>query len=235
MFSMSMVAAGTASAVGPVLEACTEGGTATKYTTHSCLTASGSGKFQWNEIKGTEAVKISGFTLTLRDTGATGGSSAVRCTAGIEGAGTAGPGNKGRITKMEVKNPKSNCARVEGGCKAGEVEKVAAVDLPWRTEVFETEKTDETKLEGTGNGEPGWTVTCSTLLGPVTDTCTTEPGEPLTWSLYGTLSVGTWLEEFEVLVEAESAVKCSVGGAKKGEISGKGSIQLTSEAGLRIS
>jgi hypothetical protein len=233
MFVIGMVVAGTASAAGPVWQRCTEGGTATKYEDNRCAKLSGSGKFQWNELKSTEAVKITGLTLTLRDAGATGGSSAVQCTAEVEGAGTVGPGNKGRITKAEVKNPKSNCARVEGGCKAEGIETVRAVNLPWQTELSETEKGVQAQLEGTTTGkEPGWEISCNTILGKMTDVCTSEEKKPGKATLLLDQS-GALLTLGEYLSRVRG--KCSVGGAEQGEIKGKLTVELANGQGVMFS
>ncbi len=231
MFSMSMVAAGSASAAGPVWEECSEGGSSTKYETAQCEKASGTGNFEWNEIKTTEAVIIVGLTLTLRDAGI---GTAVRCTTESEGAGVVGPGKRGVITTAEVKEAKS-CTVLEGGCKAGEVEAVKGVDLPWDTELFETENAVETKIESSGHGEPGWEVKCNTALGKTTDTCTEEEKRAEVDSLrrlrsrrpsgrIGSLSSGRYLER--------RRSKCSLGGAEEGELKYETATELKKEAGL---
>ncbi len=233
MLTMSIVAAGTASAA-PVWEGCTTGGSLTKYKTNQCETAESGGSFEWNEIKSTEGVKVKGETLTLIDEGV---SSTIQCTAEEEGEGAVGPGNKGRITSGKVNSPSTNCKRITGACEVGKIEEVKAVDLPWQTELVETEKKVQNKLEGTTNGEPGWAVTCKSAAGKITDTCTAESGKPptlITLERVKTPRTGG----FELLVlgtflnKTNSKAKCSLGGAEKGEVIGQTSTLLISGAGL---
>jgi hypothetical protein len=233
MLVSGVVVAGTASAAGPVWQRCTEGGTATKYEDNQCAKLSGSGKFQWNELKSTEAVRITGLTLTLRDTGATGGSSAIQCTAEDEGEGTVGPGSSGKITKFEIKKPKTNCSRVEGGCKAEGIETVRAVNLPWKTELSETEKGVQAQLESTTTGkEPGWEISCDTILGKMTDVCTSEEKKPAKATLLLDQS-GKLLTLGEYLSRVRG--KCSVGGAEQGEVKGKITVELANGQGVMFS
>ncbi len=87
MFAMSMVAAGTASAAEPVWEHCvTEKASEakSKYTEHQCETASGTGGWNWREVKGTEAV-VSHGSLVLKDTGTLIGTVAVSCSGEKQG------------------------------------------------------------------------------------------------------------------------------------------------------
>ncbi len=95
---MGMAITATASAAAPVWEQCSEGGSATKYSEHQCTTAEGSGKWQWNEVKGTEAVVGKG-TLTLSDTNATGGETTIQCSGTEEGV--VGPGKLDKVTKIK--------------------------------------------------------------------------------------------------------------------------------------
>ncbi len=239
MFVMSMAISSTASAAG-VWEQCSEGGSATKYTEHQCLKAEGSGKWQWNEVKNTEPIRILAMTLTLSDEKTLLGVSTVRCghPAELEEAvGSVGPGGKGRITVAHVKEPKKECEAVKV-CKAGEVNKVAGVDLPWQTELFLTEGKLQTHIEGTGNGEPGWEVECNTIGGDKTDICKQEAGKPETLTLENVKSKNAAGEE-SLLVLATFLKKfkadCSEGGKESGVVSGQLAILKENGWGLRVS
>jgi hypothetical protein len=243
MFAIGMAASVTASAA-PVWEQCqTEKLTTTKYTTDQCTTASGGGGWAWHEVSGTEKVKASLMTLTVRDIKTPGGATAIRCdhaegSTGNFGPGSIGPGNKGRVTEAKVKEPKTECTRLEGACKAGEVEEIEAVDLPWQTELFETEGRVLTKIESGGSGEPGWKVKCNTLLGSKTDTCESEAGKREEVRLENRSSKNS-KGETELLIlntaERRHKQKCSEGGAEAGEVEGQGALLAENGSGLRIS
>lgn len=233
MFAMSMVISATASAAAPVWEGCLEGSTTTKYTTSSCVTA-GAGSFGWVEIKNTDKTTSKGFTLTLRDKEAPGGSSEIRCTAENEAEGVVGPGNSGKITKAEVKNTKTNCTRLTGACEAGKVEKVVGAGLPWQTTLFETEKKVLTKIEADSASEPGWSIVCKVAGLNVTDTCTSTGKKYEQASLENVLSGGVQLVlgKFTKANEAE----CTLSKKVSGQVEGNFSIALaTSGVGLRVS
>jgi hypothetical protein len=227
MLMMSMALASAASAA-PLWLGCVEGTAATsKYSSNQCTKTEAAGKWESVEVSRTEKVKVVGFTLTLTDTKAIGGSSKIRCTKGNEGEGTVGPGNKGRITKAEVTTPGTNCKVVTGLCS--KVEEVKGADLPWQTEIFETEGKFLTKIEADGNGEPGWKVKCS----GVEDVCTSESSTTLEQAkLENVVSSGVLL----VLGTFEKAnkAKCTVGGAKAGEVEGQFAILLANGQGLSI-
>jgi hypothetical protein len=242
MFVMSMAISATASAAG-VWEQCSEGGTATKYSEHQCLKAEGTGKWQWNEVKETEGARILTMTLTLKDEKTLLGVSAIRCDHPSEegGEGSLGPKGIGRITKAEVKKPETECTVLEGGCKAGEIKIVKGVNLPWQTELFETEKSLQTHIEATTAGkEPGWEVECNTIGGVKTDTCLQESGKPETITLVNVASTNSSGEK-ELLVlgtflkKTTSKAKCSEGGKESGVVSGQLAILKSNGWGLRVS
>jgi hypothetical protein len=212
---------------------CKEGGASTKYTEHQCLTASGTGAWGWEEVKGTERVKGVGLTLVLRDIKATGGSAGIQCTGGT-GEGIVGPGNKSEVltAKVEV----SKCSRLEGACKTGEIEEVAGVHLPWQTEIFDTEGRVIGKLSGAGNGEPGWKVKCKTLLGSETDECVAETGRAESGILENKATKNGTTVELLVLVtpELSGSQQCTQGGKESGEIRGLGAVLSVSGSGLRV-
>jgi hypothetical protein len=212
MLAMGMTTAATATAAGPVWEQCTteKEGTAppTRYTEGQCKTVVEKGIWAWKEIPATkpETVQIRG-TLILKDTKTPLGESEVGCTG--EGAGKAG----GSITKIESVEVKS-CTPIKGGCE--KIEEAKAVDLPWETAFFETEKKILQLLKGTGNGEPGWSVKCHTAIGSETDECKSEEGKPESHLDEPKLTGGNLLE-LETLQKLRKA-KCSQGGAESGVV-----------------
>jgi len=237
MFAMSMATTSTASA-NPVWEGCLEGANVTKYLNSHCVTL-GAGNFGWKEIGNTDHVVSVGFTILLTDTKATGGSSTIRCLAGGRGSGTVGPGGFGRVELAFVENAKENCERESGGCKAGEVEAIEAIHMPWQTKLSEKEGKILENIENSGNGEPGWKVKCNTLLGKQTDECESTPETgPEKAILEDKLVNGVQL----VFGTGEGAVKqkCSQGGNNSGEAKGFGALLLATannvatEVGLRV-
>jgi hypothetical protein len=205
----------------------------TKYTSDECHEAASgnAGKWQWSEALETEKIKGVGFTITLTDTKATGGSSKVRCTAGLEMTGSvAGAGSK--IETAEVSSPATNCTSVTGGCKTTGIEEVKGVHLPWAAFWSENAGKAVTLIQNGGSGEPGWEVVCDTVLGKITDTCeseSTEKDEEAT--LENVFSSGVSLVT-ATYAKAHKA-KCSVGGAEAGEEEGKIALLDKSGAGLR--
>jgi hypothetical protein len=223
------MAAPVASSATPVWEICTEGGSATKYSEDNCVSAEGSGKWEWNEIKNTEKVVGTDLTLTLVDTKTSVGRSGALCAAGGEEAGIAGPGSMGKITSFKVSSPKTNCRGV-GGCT--EVEAVEGIHLPWLTKLSEKEGEVFETVENAGSGEPGWKVQCNTALGKETDEC--EAGQPPD------------LEEMNIytIIRRENLTlsyfrpykwKCTLGGAESGEFVGHRARLSFRAAGLRVS
>jgi hypothetical protein len=218
------VSAGTASAAKQVWEQCSEGGSVTKYTEHQCKAASSTGKWEWNEIAGTEEVRLKG-TLRFKDTKVPVlGTAEVECNG--ESAGVVGPGKLGKIT--EVKITATHCKGIKV-CE--EVKSFEARDLPWQTELYETEGKQFNKLIGDGKGEPGWKVECKTSIGTQTDECLTESEKPESLLLENKLTNGELLvlATFQHLRKA----KCSQGGAEAGEITGSIGILKTNGTGLR--
>ncbi len=225
VFAVGMaVSAGTASAAKQVWEQCSEGGSVTKYTEHQCKAASSTGKSEWNEIAGTEEVRLKG-TLRFKDTKVPVlGTAEVECNG--ESAGVVGPGKLGKIT--EVKITATHCKGIKV-CE--EVKNFEARDLPWQTELYESESKQFNKLIGDGKGEPGWKVECKTSIGTQTDECLTESEKPESLLLENKLTNGELLvlATFQHLRKA----KCSQGGAESGEITGSIGILKTNGTGLR--
>lgn len=213
MLTLSMAAAATATAA-PVWETCeTEkaAAAATKYTENTCITTSGSGKWAWQAVPASApaSIRLGPNTLTLRDTKTIGGEAEIRCT--IEGGGKAG----GSVAKIESLTFKS-CATVKGPCE--KIEEVKALDLPWQTEFFETEKKISQTLKGAGAGEPAWSVKCKTILGTKTDECKREPEDDIHLEDFLVLQSNEWLvlETFEEFKHWT----CSEGGKEAGRVEG---------------
>jgi len=204
MFAMSMAATVTASAA-PVWEQCREGTGNTKYEDSHCTKLSTSGKFQWQEVKGTEKVNSSA-TLTLKDTNVPiVGTVEVKCSGTDEG--TIGPGKFDKVTKIVV----SKCT---AGTNCSTFKKAEARNLPWQTELFETEGRVRNKITSGGAGAPGWAVTCVVLIVEETDVCTTETGSTL---MEPTLPSGALAAVFEA---KSGKANCTVGGTAAGEVGG---------------
>jgi hypothetical protein len=208
-------------------EQCTKGTSAsTKWTTHSCTTASGSGEWQWREVSTTEEVRLKG-SLKLTDTKVPIiGKVSVECFG--ESTGAVGPGSHGRITKVEISA--AHCRNVEN-CE--EIKEPEARDLPWQAESYQTEGKVFQKLTGAGSGEPGWKVTCKVLGISKSDECLTESSKPESTLLENKSTSG----ELLVLATLQHArkAKCSVGGAEAGEVSGSLAVLQANGSGLRVS
>jgi hypothetical protein len=177
-----------------------------------------------------------GFTIRLEDTGAIGGSSAIRCSGpGLVSEVTLESGGRGKITKAEIGNPKTECERVEGGCKADEIEKAEAVNMPWETEVFETEKKLLTYISSSfaTEKEPGWVFECNTLLGKQVDTCVSPSRKLLELALLENRIIKNGgVEELLIYSAARksNSQHCSQSGSNTGHIEAYGAILLSSDA-----
>jgi hypothetical protein len=233
MLAMSMALATSASAALHWLVCLAEhsGTTTTKWKSSQCTTAGPAGGFEWSEVTGTEAVKSESETITLRDKKATGGSTAVQCT-GITNEGSVGPGKFDRITKVTI--TASKCARLENSLCESVVE-VKAVNLPWQTELEETENKilDIINNTGTSGKEPGWAVTCETLIGPSTDTCEGEGTAKQELLLLANKPTNGELLVLATFEEKRKAT-CSQGGSEQGEVKGSVAI-LGLNRGLAVS
>ncbi len=224
-FVLGATYSATASAAGLVWEQCTEEGTTTKYSAHECLTAEATGKWAWHEIKTTEKVTNNG-TLIMRDTKTPAGTAEVECV--IAGTGTVGPGRFSKIETIKVETSKCRPLKV---CE--NVEKVEALNLPWQTELTETEGKPDVRFSGNGTGEPGWDVKCKVpVLGSIEDKCVDEKAFagiffPIT-SLFRILLIRYSLPN------NNPAGKCSEGGEKSGEIVGSIENAKSNGWGLRV-
>jgi hypothetical protein len=202
-------------------EQCAEGSSGTKYSTNQCTTASESGKDQWKEVAGTEAV-VSKGSLLLKDAKTVVGVAEVECY--VEAEGVVGPKQNDKIKTIKV----GSCRAVKV-CEAGTA-KMEAVDLPWQTEAYETEGKYFDSLSAGGSGNPGLKITCKVLKIEKSDTCKTEGVEILELkneSTAGSLLVkGTY--------QHNRKAECTEGGEESGEIVGSLATLKTSGAGLRV-
>jgi hypothetical protein len=221
MCALSTIASVTASAAIH-WEQCSEGGAATKYSEHQCLKAEGAGKWQWNEVTTTEKF-VSNSTLTIKDIKVPiEGTVEVKCS-GTDG-GTVGPKNIDVTTKITVI-----------GCTAGkgceEFKKAEARNLPWQTELFETESTVRDKITADGNGAPGWEVECKVLGITKGDECISENET----TLVENKATGTELLVLSIFEKSSGKYNCEVGGTGSGEINGSLAILKENVWGLRVS
>ncbi len=235
MLMMGMAVSAVSASAAPVWEGCLEGSTTTKYENSKCVKALGTGKFGWKEIANTDKVTTTGFTIKLTDTGTPLQATSVICTKGGEEEGSVGPGSADRITGAKVNSPATNC-RATGDCEATGVEKVEGIHLPWRTTLSESGGKVKDTIENSGAGEPGWVTECTSILGgKEKDECTSESTSTLeSVNLENKLTGGTEQLVLGTFAKAFKA-KCSIGGAKKGEIEGQGAILLATGVGLRVS
>ncbi len=239
MLVLGMALASTASAA-PLWLVCLEGSGLTKYSTNQCTTASGTGAWQSLGLPAgqTDTVRIQVFSLHLEDTGTLAGKSAIECnsTTADEGTGFIEGTGKGKITAAGIKETEINtrCKVIEGGCETGKIEKVKAVHLPWATEIFETESKLETKIENSGAGEPGWSITCHTALGSQTDECVSTGSTKLeSASLANAVTAGVLLVKGTFL--GAHPAKCTQSSSHEdGHVRGLVAILLNSGNGLSV-
>lgn len=133
--------------------------------------------------------------------------------------GTVGPGGKDLVTKifdLEGRESPPNeiiCESMSASC--GAPVEVLPVNLPWSTELFLNGLGEFRDLVGPGNGgEPGWSVTCHTSIGPVTDTCTGHTNVAVSNTTEGDVLI-----TFDSGKPEETAT-CTRGGEKQGLVEG---------------
>lgn len=120
-------------------------------------------------------------TLLLTDHNPTGGETQVTCTGFDDGF--VGPHALDLVLAITAEllgtNKKITCAfhpGKNGGCEAGTPPTAEAVNLPWHTELYLEAGVVRDMITPDGAGNPGWAVTCKTILGNMTDTCTAPLG-----------------------------------------------------------
>jgi hypothetical protein len=229
-----MALAGNASAAGPLWLLCLEGTNAnnTKYEDSSCTKAKSTGAWESVSIGSKrDTIRIAVLTLRLRDKEA---GTEVECNSNLEkdeGEGWVGSENKGEITKAKINTAEigSRCTIIKSPvCK--KIEEVHGVNLPWKTEIFETENALITKIaKGGATGEPGWSIKCSGAV----DECTSINGEDEEVTLTNVVS-GTVLLVKGVFKKAHNA-ECSLNpGKRAGQVEGLVAILLINKNGLSI-
>jgi RHS repeat-associated protein len=226
---LGMALAGNAAAA-PLWLVCLEGSGLTKYSTNQCTTASSTGKWQSLGLPSgkSDTVRLLAFSLRLEDTSV---GVSIECPDAGTGWGLIESPNKSQIKVAEVKEPEKEGCKVLKGfftCKAGTLTNVKGLNLPWKTEIFETEKKNLTKILSGGGGEPGWAVTC----GGTTDECITESGGSESAELVNEVTSSVLL--VSARFEATGKNKCSVGGKETGKTHGSIAILLWSGNGLSV-
>jgi hypothetical protein len=225
VFVMSMVAAGTASAAPHWLVCLKWNNSPTRYTTEQCEKAeAGSGGFEWSEPKTTEkVVSHASLTLTSEELGVT---VKVNCIGKDEGwVGPNGTDETTAINEIHC-TAGENCEKLE--------EEAKPVNLPWNSELKETEGKIHDTVRATVSGKnPGWKAACKVpILGVVKNECTSNEGL-LVLENKNTPGNGAALL---VLGEFTNKPRATCTHASEGgEVLGSTAFLLVSGAGLRVS
>jgi hypothetical protein len=221
----SMVAVGTASAAHwSVCLKETSGSTLTKWETHQCEKTKAAGGWEWSEPKTTEAViSHASLTLVAEELGVT---VKVNCVGKNEG--WIGSNGKGQTTAITVESctAGANCEKLE--------KKAEPVNLPWNSELAETEgKIHATVRANVSGKNPGWRATCKVpLLGVVENECTSNEGL-LVLENKNTPGNGAALLVLGVFTNKPKAT-CDHA-SEGGEVLGSTAFLLASGEGLRVS
>lgn len=229
MLVLGMAITATASAAPHWLVCLKEnlGTTTTKWASDQCKEAVSGGGWEWSELKGTEPVR-SHASLRLADTKIPlVGTVSVSCTG--EGVGSVGPKQFDRTTEINSIKcvPGENCEKIE--------KEVKPLNLPWQTELYETEGKIRDKVRAENGKGAGWAVTCRVALISKTDECDTEEGST---SVENSWTKGIGKGELLVLAnfDAKSTnATCSVGGNLSGEVRGPIATLLESGQALSVS
>jgi hypothetical protein len=178
----------------------------------SAVAASTASALQWLD-NGTPILSpilvLSTETLLFWDLASPGGGTAVICKG--DNHGTVGPGARDLILSFPFRDPCS--FEKAGGCEAGSPPNWVAVHLPWVTRLLTVAGVTRDMLEPSGAGNPGWAVTCKTIIGNVTDECTSATGEPKVTNN----SSGDVTETFDAF---EPGASCTQGNATSGMVIG---------------
>jgi hypothetical protein len=157
--------------------------------------------------------------LLLEDSKATGGAVQIHCH-GFD-AGTVGPGALDLIesitTELLKGSDKIPCSFDKAGaCKSNVTPTALALHLPWHTKIILHGTEVRDLILSAGNGEPGWNVTCTNILGGTTeDECLAPEGST---ALKNILTAAMGVEA--TFDAGTQKAKCSVGGAGAGIVSG---------------
>jgi hypothetical protein len=160
-------------------------------------------------------------TLKLSDKETTGHKVTIECASADEG--TVSPGGTGELTSVKV----TSCKFIELGACSSEPT-VEAKNLPWRTGIVTYEGTTRQYTREAGKGAPGFAMTCKTILGKSTDTCTGGSSARVS-----TVTGGVE----ETFDSSSEKLNCTIGGTATGTIEGSQLLKsasgtLSFEAGL---
>jgi hypothetical protein len=228
MFTLSMTLAGSASAALLWLLCLPQ--TGGKFKDNQCQ--ENGPPNEWESVAiGTKSdtVRLLAFSLLLIDNGL---KTKVHCPDAGVSTGLIET-NKLIVREAKIPNPSKECTQTGSflTCNStANLERIEAKNLPWTSEMFETEKGGVKKVLATIKGnegkKPGWAVTC----GGATDECLEETPE------FAEVLNGTMASVLLVLArfENEGRAKCSLGGAKNGEVQGLVAILLWNGNGLSI-
>lgn len=139
---------------------CTIGGAGTGAVAGTLITEAVSGaKLEAKAVfsKLTSALEVVGKgELKLEDKGRELGAVGVTCK--FETTGTIESGGLGKITSFVAI---SGCTASGGSCDS--VRPVGPINIPWKTELFESEGTIKDRIVNGGSGEPNWKFECHQL------------------------------------------------------------------------
>jgi hypothetical protein len=226
VFVMSMVAAGTASAAPHWLVCLPEhsGTTTTKWNSHQCETTVAGGGWEWSELKTTEAIRTAeSLKLEYKDAL---GEIEFKCS-GLD-SGLIGPNGTDQTTTFAIN-------KCEAGTNCEKFEKpFEAVNLPWNSELKETEGKIHDTIRNGGNHEPGYRVTCRSFGKVVENTCT-GPGLVVLENKDTPGNLAALLVLANFINPSKPKENCTETGEESGNISGSIAILLASGWALRAS
>jgi hypothetical protein len=187
------------------------------YEDAKCSKEKEEGGFEWLEVTGTEKVVGKG-TVALGAKAPIIGIVEVKCSVADEGV--VGPANLDKVTKVtfEKCTAGTNCEKLEGNAEPR--------NLPWKTELFETEKTIHDKTTSGGSGEPGWKATCKVLGKNETNECTSEHTTALLENMSGDVNT--------VFESKSGKSNCTTTGKETGEIKGTVKMEGSEGKGIRV-
>jgi hypothetical protein len=242
------VLTGSASAAPPLWLLCTEKSVASGYgrfVENQCAFETPGG--EWESVGlapgKQDPVKIDAISMKLVDAkaGPLGEKTLVECNgSGSGGAGELTGPNEAVVREAVIVDAGPSCEIVEGAggpCETSAgVRGLAGADLPWKQTLAAMDVGGVKRTVGTlradGKGAPGWAITCKTILGYATDTCTYE-GEAL--ELRDT--VVNLVSMVKGLFENGAKGTCSMaaeGSGPTGEIGGVLTILAADGTGLSI-
>jgi len=233
MLVMGMALAGTANAAPLWLLCLPWTNSPTKYEDNQCTKANGSANPAWESValgSKSDTVRLLAYSLVLTDSG-TGIS--VHCPdVPVHTGWGLIEKNSVLITKEAVvPEPEKEGCTLTGElltCKAGKLENVHGVNLPWTSEMFETEKKILSNVKGNEGKPPGWAVRCA----EITDECLEEKEKPEFAEVLSGVTGGVLLVLLRF--EEKHKAKCSIGGAETGTVKGLVAILLWNGLGLSV-